>query len=213
MNKLKKDFIKLSSEERLYGLHCPVVGLTGGIASGKSTVSRLLEKHGLKILDADQMVKNIYKTNEARDFIRTKFPEAWVLNEISFPKLREIFFNNADSKKIIEDFIYTRLKDEFSVASQAMTEQSFILYDVPLLFEKGLDQKVDLSIVVYASKEEQLKRLLKRDGCSQEVAEKILSEQMDIEIKKSKADIVISNMADEINLEAEVNKLLLQILD
>lgn len=213
MKALKPQLIKLAPNQRLYHYDRPIVALTGGIATGKSTVSQLLIKRGFKIIDADQLVKDIYKTAEARQFIKEHYPEAWEHNEISFPRLRELFFQDPKVKKEIEAFIYSRLPQAFKAATLQLKDQGFYLYDVPLLFERNLQNLVDLTIVVYVPSTVQLQRLIERDKISPEAAKRILQAQMDIEEKKNKADLVIKNSGTLEELAAEVDKLLLQILD
>lgn len=211
--KLKAKFNKLTEAQRLYGLDKPIIGLTGGIATGKSTVTKILEAKGLIVLDADRLVKSIYQGQEAKDFIKKNFPKAWIDNEISFPKLRELFFHDPKIKESVETFIYARLPKAFAEAAALNTKQPFHIYDVPLLFEKKLDQKMDLSVLVYAPKNVQRARLMDRDGHIEDMAEKILNHQMDIEDKKLKADFVINNSAGLEELAAEVSQLLLQVLE
>lgn len=211
--KLKAKFNKLTEAQRLYGLDKPIIGLTGGIATGKSTVTKILEAKGLSVLDADRLVKSIYQEQEAKDFIKNNFPDAWIDNEINFPKLRELFFHDPKIKGSVETFIYARLPKAFAEAATLNTKQPFHIYDVPLLFEKKLDQKMDLSVLVYAPRNVQRTRLMDRDGHIEEVAEKILNHQMDIEEKKLKADFVINNSAGLEELAAEVSQFLLQVLE
>jgi len=212
MKSLKPKYIKLTPAERLYQLDKPLVALTGGIATGKSTVTKLLQERGLKIIDADQLVKSIYQFDETKKFIATHYPQVFAHNEIQFPKLRELFFRSTDVKKNIENFIYDRLPEAFQQATSSISNQDFYLYDVPLLFEKGLNTKVDLSLVVYAPEEVQLARLIDRDGSKKEIGKKILEQQMNIEEKKNKADYIIDNSKSLTELAAEVDNLLLHIL-
>lgn len=213
MKKLKEKYIKLNQASRLYNYERPIVAITGGIATGKSSVTKLLEAKGFKIIDADQLVKSIYATQEAKDFIKSNYPEAWVNNEIDFKGLRTLVFQNPKIKENVESFIYQRLPRAFQEATTKVTGQDFYIYDVPLLFERKLDSKVDLTIVVYSPKEVQLERIIARDGSSAEIANKILDQQMDIEEKKKKADVVIDNSKGLTELAAEVDKFLLLILD
>lgn len=213
MKSLKSSFIKLEPGFRLYNYDKPVVALTGGIATGKSTVTKLLEARGLKIIDADALVKGIYQKEETKEFIRTVFSVAWVNEEINFPKLRELVFQNPKVKEAVETFIYARLPQAFREAAEKITDQDFYLYDVPLLFERHMENKVDLKIVVYAPRSVQLARLIDRDGSKEEIGNKILEAQMDIEEKKEKADFVINNSGTLTELAAEVDQLLLQILN
>lgn len=211
--KLKKNLIKLSPGERLYQYDKPIVALTGGIATGKSTVTKLLEKKGLTIIDADQLVKAIYATQESKDFIQKNYPSAWSHDEIDFKKLRELVFSDSNVKSNVEGYIYQRLPEAFKEATTKIKNQDFYVYDVPLLFERALETKVDLTILVYAPRNVQLARLIDRDGSTEEIGNKILDQQIDIEEKKEKSDLVIDNSGSMIELAAEVDNLLLQILE
>lgn len=213
MKKLKSKFIKLSENERLYELKKPIVALTGGIATGKSTVTKMLEARGLVIIDADRLVKSIYQTAEAKTFIKTTYPAAWVHEEINFQKLRELFFHDPKVKESVEGFIYARLPEAFKNAVELIKDQAFYIYDVPLLFEKKLNVKTDLSVVVYAPRKIQRARLMMRDGHVEAMAENILNHQMDIDEKKEKADFIIDNSDGMAELAAEVDQFLLQILE
>ena len=212
MKELKKEFIKLTPTERLYHYDRPVIALTGGIATGKSTVTKLLEGRDLKIIDADQLVKSIYAGDEAKNFIRTNFPTAWVNGNIDFKKLRELFFQDKKVQETVEGFIYQRLPEAFRKAAEKITDQRFYIYDVPLLFERNLQESVDFTIVVYAPRAVQLERLIQRDQMTPESAKSILDKQMDIEEKKSKADVVIDNSGTIEELGPEVDRLLRDIL-
>jgi dephospho-CoA kinase len=213
MKTIKPELIKLSPEERLYHYKKPLIGLSGGIATGKSSVSKLLEERGIKIIDADQLVKSIYAKAGTKKFILDNYPQAWEKDSINFTKLRELFFSDASIKAAIEAFIYARLPEAFKEAADKISDQQFYFYDVPLLFEKQLESKVDLSVVVYASRQEQLSRLVKRDGTNVLVANQILEQQMNIEDKKKKADMVIINTGTINELAAEVDRFLLQVLN
>lgn len=210
---LKQKFVRLKPQERLYHFDKPIVALTGGIATGKSTVTKLLEKKGLVIIDADQLVKTIYQLDESRKFIQHQFPEAWVDGAIDFKKLRELVFSDASIKMKVEHFIYERLPAAFKEASLKVSGQDFYIYDVPLLFERNLHSKVDLTVLTYAPRELQLARLKERDKTEEDIANKILDQQMSIEDKKSKSDVVLENTGSKQELAAEVDNLLLQILE
>jgi dephospho-CoA kinase len=213
MRALKAKFHKLQTVNRLYQFDRPVIGLTGGIATGKSTVTKLLKAKGLEVIDADQLVKKIYQKEEARFFVRDQFPQAFKGSEIDFKKLRELFFEDPKVKAEVEAFIYKKLPEAFKEEALKISHQSFYIYDVPLLFEKSLNALVDLSVVVYAPRSVQRARLMDRDGHVEDMANKILSHQMDIEEKKAKADFVINNSQSIFELGAEVDQLLNQILD
>lgn len=213
MKKLKDKYVRLEPGFRLYNYDKPIIALTGGIATGKSTVTKMLEAKGLQVIDADALVKNIYRKEETKNFIKTVFSAAWVNEEISFPKLRELVFQNPKVKEAVETFIYARLPEAFREATAQIKDQDFYIYDVPLLFERNMETKVDQTIVVYAPRKIQLARLIDRDGSKEEIGNKILEAQMDIEEKREKADFVLNNSNTIAELAAEVDQLLLQMLE
>lgn len=212
MKQLKEAVKKLETKDRLYQLNVPIIGLTGGIATGKSTVSKMLINEDIPLIDADQLVKDVYAEEIAQEYIRKNHPEAWKGNAIHFPTLREKFFNDRKAKEEIEKFIYARLPDAFGKALKKLGNPSFIVYDVPLLFEKQLQTKVDLTVLVYAPRKIQAARIMNRDGHLQEMAETILSHQLDIEDKRSKADLVVDNSRGIDELAVEVKSFLRQVL-
>lgn len=213
MKSLKPNLVKLTPQDRLYNYDKPIIGLTGGIASGKSAVTKILRDMGLKVIDADQLVKSIYQTDECREFIQKNFPGAWENGSINFPILREIFFQDLKSKAMIEAYIYDRLPNVFQTATHELKDQNFCIYDVPLLFEKKLHHKTDISVVVYSPRDIQLVRLMKRDNIGRESAERILDAQMDIEEKRKLADFVIYNDGTLEELAADIGQFLLQVLE
>lgn len=215
--KIKKELIKLSNEQRLYNIEKPIIGLTGGIATGKSSVSQYLnQRYQLEIIDADLLVKEIYQTTEAIEFVKDHVSEAIKNNTIDFTLLRKFVFTNNVLKKNIENFIYSKLPIVFKEKLKDI-EQDFVIYDVPLLFEKKLNLVTDINILVYASRETQIKRIQQRDGTAKEVIEKILESQLPIEEKRNKAQFIIENESDKkmANLKdwPEVDNILNQIFN
>lgn len=211
--KLKAEWNKLSPGKRLHGLNVPVIGLTGGIATGKSTVSKMLSDRGLPVINADLLVKDIYARQDTRDFIRNNYPDVIKGSEIDFRLLREKFFTAPVVKEEIEAFIYARMKEAFDNAYKKLGRPSLVVYDVPLLFEKHLESAVDMKVLVYAPAKIQRARLMERDGHEENMARTIMESQMDIEAKKDKSDFVIDNSATLEDLAEEVNQFLRQIQD
>jgi dephospho-CoA kinase len=211
--KLKALYHKLSPQQRLHQTPVPIIGLTGGIGTGKSTVAELLKKKGLPLIDADQLVKGIYSAPNIIATIKGQLPEVVQDGKIDFPLLREKVFSDPKIKLEIEALIYAHLPAAFSAALDALGSANFVIYDVPLLFEKKLDPLVDFNILVYAPRKIQLERILKRDGSSQELANQMLDSQMDIESKRTNADYIINNDGTLEHLAEEVETLLRQIFD
>lgn len=210
--KLKNSFVKLTADERLYNLSIPVIALTGGIATGKSTVSRLLTQKGIPLLDADKLVKLVYQKKEVQDYLKQNLPQVISQHAIDFRKLREMFFSNFEVKKTIENLIYQYLPEVFKEELEQFGGPSFVVYDIPLLFEKNLAEKFDLNILVYTTPEIQVQRLMKRDNHTEEEALNIISHQLSIEEKKKRADLIIENTRDSVFLENQVNQLVAQLL-
>lgn len=186
--------IKISSNDRLYNLDIPIIALTGGIATGKSTVSSMFKDLGICIIDADQLIKTIYKLPETIDFIEETAPKCVHNKKIDFKALRQLFFTDKIIKEKIEAFLYKRLPAAFK--NSISKDTKFVIYDVPLLFEKGIESKVDQVLLVYAPKAIQIQRLIKRDNISEELAIKIIQQQLDIESKKARSNFVINNSQD-----------------
>src|SRR5690606_25085626 len=134
--KLKKEFHKLNSSNRLYQTPVPLIGLTGGIATGKSTVSEILKSEGIPVLCADELVKKIYKLEKTLNYLRSQHPEVITNDQIQFEKLREKFFNETKTKEEIEKLIYSQLPEVFKETFENLRTPAFVIYDVPLLFEK-----------------------------------------------------------------------------
>ncbi len=212
MSELKPQFQNLNSATRMHGIDIPIIGLTGGIATGKSTVSKIFVAEGFPVVDADRLVKNVYEQNETRDFVKANFPLAWKNDSVHFPTLREIFFKDPAAKAQIEQYIYQRLPGAFREAVKALGDIKFVIYDVPLLYEKQLDKLVDVKVVVYAPYKIQKARLMDRDDHLEDMAEQIIAHQMDIEEKKLKADFVIDNSWGVEELAEEVEQFLRQVL-
>lgn len=213
MKKLKNNLVRLSVERRLYNIPVPIIGLTGGIGTGKSTVAALLKKHGLAIIDADANVKAVYQRPETVEFIKNHFPSVVIVDDaIDFKKLREKVFSDLQAKQLIEDHIYAHLPQTFKEAYEKLNKPGFIIYDVPLLFEKKLNELVDVSVCVYAPRDVQVQRLMARDHSPRELAEKILSNQLDIEEKRKLSDFVIANTGDLNQLEKNVEEFLKNVI-
>jgi len=202
--------MKISSD-RLYQIPVPIIALTGGIACGKSTVAKLFKDKNIPLISADELVKEIYLEDEALKFIQGLLPAAIENSKINFSVLRQIVFSKPDIKQKVEDFIYQRLPQKFLNAFIQFSAPRILIYDVPLLFEKKLDTKVDKIICVYCPRSEQIKRLLKRDNITLDLAENMLKQQIDIEIKKNAADYVINNTQDLAFLEKEFQETFEQI--
>lgn len=194
MKRLKAKWHRLSPEQRLYGRSYPIVALTGGIASGKTSVAEFLKKQNIPVISADQLIKDIYAWPETIEFLRTITPEVIQQKTVDFPKLRALVFTNDELKSQVENFLYQRLPLAFSQAEKKFNMIPWLVYEIPLLFERKMEGFFDVVIVTWVRRDVQKERLLKRDPhTTPEVAEAILKAQLPLDDKRASADIVFDN--------------------
>ena len=181
------------------------IALTGSISTGKSTVASLLKLHGLQAIDADAVAHEQLRINS--DEIAKLFgPEYLSGSEIDRKKLGPLIFSNKEAKKALEELLHPKIRESISQKSERFEKLKFpYLIDIPLFFEtKAYDIKH--VAVVYTNAEIQLKRITKRDKMTQAEAQLRIDAQMDIELKKEKADWVIDNSGDLVHLQDECEK-------
>lgn len=185
-----------------------IIGLTGGIASGKSTVSNYLAELGAIIIDADKIAHEIMEKGKTAywQVIEAFGREILAENgEIDRSRLGKIVFNNLEKKKILEEITHPQVIREMrEKIEEYRAENKVIVLDVPLLFEAGLDSMVDEIWVVYVDRGTQLQRLMARDGLSYEEANKRIQAQMSLEKKRDLADFVINNKGNIEDLKRQV---------
>ncbi len=172
-----------------------IIGLTGGIASGKSTVSKIFRELGAEIIDADIKAKEISEREEVVKEIGNIFGKEVINSEgkIDRLKIKEIVFNNKEKLKKLNDLIHPKVMEEFKKIKENTGKNDIIIFDVPLLFESGMDKMCDKIILVFTDKKIQIKRMLERDGITEELAEKIINSQMSLEEKLNKSQIHLEN--------------------
>ncbi len=198
---------RLSQENRLYQCPVPIIGLTGGIATGKSTVSTLLKNAGHPLICADELIKKIYQKTETTAFIQKLSPESIdEQGQINFKHLRQNAFSDPRKLTQLEAFLYPQLPQAF--CEEIPPNAKYLFYDVPLLFEKKLDTGVDATLLVYSPRQVQIKRLMERDSIDQQLAEKMLQAQINIEEKKEKSSFILRNTGTKEDLEEKLQQLL-----
>ena len=187
-----------------------IIGLTGGIATGKSTVSKMLRQKRMNVIDADEIVRNLQKTGRpllkkiAQTFGSTVLNEDGSLNRAA---LGQKIFSDEKARAKIDALIHPEVRAECLRQIEAFQGEILFL-DVPLLFEAGFDDLTDANVVVSTTADVQLKRLMLRDGMTSLQAQKRMDAQMPISEKMSRADFIINNDGDEKLLEENVEKLL-----
>jgi dephospho-CoA kinase len=181
------------------------IALTGGIATGKSTVASLLALNGMRVIDADSISHQIL--NNSKEWVKETYGEEFVNNsKVDRVKLGSLVFSDAKAKKTLEEYLHPKIREEIKSQSQKQDKFKFpYLIDIPLFFENGA-YDIKESVVVYTPSDIQLERFMKRNGYSKEESQNRISSQMPIDEKKQKATWVIDNSKDLKHLQKEVEE-------
>ncbi len=175
--------------------------LTGGIGTGKSTVASLLKLYGYKVIDGDKISKEVFE--EKKEKIKEIF------NTTDRRKIRKIVFNDKEKLKKLEELILPEVKKRIINLSKKLEKDDIPYFvDLPLYFEKQNYPEFKKVLLIYAPKEIQIQRVVKRDKTSVDEVKAILNNQMDIEEKKLLADFVIDNSKDLKHLQSQIEKFL-----
>lgn len=188
------------------------LGLTGGIASGKSTVAALFKEQGIPVIDADQVAHQVLATNKSvQAQLQATFGEAVVKNgQVDRPVLGQQVFGNPEAltqlNAITGPAILTAIKQQMQAADAPL-----VVLDVPLLYEQHYEQYCDGVAVVYVERKTQLQRLMARNQLTIEQANARIDSQSDLATKKARADFVIDNQGTPAMLRQRVLALLQQL--
>ncbi|MEL4025806.1 dephospho-CoA kinase [Lysinibacillus endophyticus] len=175
-----------------------IIGLTGSIASGKSTVANMLKEYGFPIVDADLVARQVVERgSETLQKIAGVFGPEVITPEgaMDRAKVGSIIFHDESKRKVLNDIIHPAIRAEMlrqrdeHVANGAKT----VIMDIPLLFESKLQHYVEKILVVSVNEETQLKRLIERNRLNEEDAKARISSQLPLSIKEQGADAVINN--------------------
>ena len=183
------------------------VGLTGGIASGKSTISRLFAELGVPVIDTDVISRGLLEPGELGYRQVSDHFGASILKadgEVDRARLREIVFNQRREKSWLETMLHPLIFERSHAAILAVRGSPYVLVVVPLLFETNFQSLVDRVLAVDCPAEQQVERLVKRDGIERDLAEKMLAQQLDNATRLARAHDSIDNRGDGSNLQADV---------
>jgi len=187
-----------------------VAGLTGGIASGKSTVARLFRDMGCHIIDLDRLSRVVVEPDRPawRDIV------GWlghdVLNRdrtLNRRRVAEMVFANTNKRKHLEKIVHPRVFKDYEkklISIRDKDSQAIVIADIPLLMEIDVQHRFDRVIVVYVPPDEQIARLIRRDGLTRQAALDRLKSQMPIDEKTKAADYVIDNTGSVEKTEQQV---------
>jgi dephospho-CoA kinase len=174
-----------------------VVGVTGGIASGKSLISDWFTKAHLSVIDADVVYKNLIKSNQNlyKDIVEAFDLPTNQTSTIDFKSLGKIVFRDKEKLKKLNAIThpYVINKVELMLEEYRDNEKDIVILDVPLLYEAKMESYCDYVVCVYTDRETQIDRLMKRGHLDRQTAIKRIDSQMSLEDKKAKSDFVIDN--------------------
>jgi dephospho-CoA kinase len=191
-----------------------LVGLTGGVATGKSTVAEMFKQCGAVVIDADQLARDVVEPGKPawREIVKT-FGKT-ILNpdrSLNRQALGSIVFRHPAKRRALEHIIHPRVaREQTKLTKQAarIDPHAVVIYDVPLLFEAGIDKRVDHTIVVTADRNTQIARLKKRNDLSRPEALRRIRSQMPLAKKVRRADHVLNGTLPRPALRKQVDQLL-----
>lgn len=189
-----------------------VIGLTGGIASGKSTVSELLSVFGFKVVDADKAAREaVKKGSKGLAQVREVFGDEAIdeNGEMNRRYMGDLVFNHPEKRLELNAIIHPIVRDIMEEEKQEYLKQGYnVIMAIPLLFENELENTVDEVWVVYTSESIQMDRLMQRNNLSLEDAKARVYSQISIDKKSRMADHVIDNLGDKLELKQNLERLL-----
>ncbi|MGE7113299.1 dephospho-CoA kinase [Lysinibacillus sp. NPDC047702] len=190
-----------------------IIGLTGSIASGKSTVAKMITALGLPIVDADIVARDVVEPGaETLTLIAEQFGQDILLEDgtLNRVKLGDIIFHEPAKRKILNDIMHPAIRQEMLRQRDAYLEagNKYVVMDIPLLFESKLQHFVERIIVVSVSEEVQLRRLMERNNLSKEDALARMHSQLPMSVKEKGADAVIYNNENLGQTEEQLKKIL-----
>ncbi|HEI1306498.1 TPA: dephospho-CoA kinase [Staphylococcus aureus] len=191
-----------------------VIGLTGGIASGKSTVSELLSVFDFKVVDADKAAREaVKKGSKGLAQVREVFGDEAIdeNGEMNRRYMGDLVFNHPEKRLELNAIIHPIVRDIMEEEKQEYLKQGYnVIMDIPLLFENELENTVDEVWVVYTSESIQMDRLMQRNNLSLEDAKARVYSQISIDKKSRMADHVIDNLGDKLELKQNLERLLVE---
>ena len=192
-----------------------IIGITGSIGTGKSTVSNYLISKGYSVVDADKISKGAYNigSNGYKAILEVFGVEILNSNgEVDRKKIKKIVFDNSNMLQRLNMAIHPIIINEIEKEIEILLEsQNVVFLDAPLLIETELHKKVDKIIVVGCDKNEQINRIIKRDKITADMAISIINSQMSIDEKLKFADYIVYNNSTIENLYSQVDEIILEI--
>jgi dephospho-CoA kinase len=188
--------------QRIISRGISVIGLTGGIATGKSSVALFFTERGIPVIDADQLARDaVLPGSPALEQIISLFGREIVTldGELDRKRLGELIFSDPEKRRLLESILHPEIRkmSEERIAQAAAAGHQRLIYMAPLLIEAGATERVDSVWVVTVRPEIQLERLMRRDGISRELAQRMIDSQMPLSEKERYGSVVIDNSGTE----------------
>nr|WP_320114152.1 dephospho-CoA kinase [uncultured Desulfuromonas sp.] len=195
-----------------------ILGVTGGIASGKSTVVALLADLGAQVVSADQLSRDLVEPGQpALAALVTRFGETILNSDGTLDRkgLGKQVFADPDARRDLEAILHPAIaelsKQRLQQAGDLVGPSGLVVYEAPLLYEAGAEDRVDRVLTVTVAEEVQLQRLMARDQCDATAAQQRIDAQMPQEEKARRADYILDNSADLATLKTKVYQLFDQL--
>ncbi|HOI84867.1 MAG TPA: dephospho-CoA kinase [Acholeplasmataceae bacterium] len=180
-----------------------LIGLTGGIASGKTTAARIFRECGLTVIDSDDIVKDLWKNDKKMvQIIESTF--GYPMDEIGKKRLAQAIFEDKVKRQALNSIVHPRVFNRIEIEKRKHKNEPILIIDMPLLIEVNYIPRVDQVILIYLDQETQKQRLMLRDHVSEEDAIKRMSSQMSLEDKKAYADVIIDNTKSIDDLQSQI---------
>ena len=196
-----------------------VIGLTGGIGTGKSTVSRILKKRGYEVIDLDVIAHEVIRFPQVIEKIVENFGKEILENNnsendiISREKLGKIIFRDKEKRLILNSIMHPEILHSMrEKILKYKKENKIIFVEIQLLFEVQWEKEFDSILLVSADEKTQIQRVLKRDNRTYEEALNIINSQMPLDEKKKKSDFIIENNGNILELEQKVDEFLKKLI-
>ena len=188
-----------------------IIGMTGGIGSGKSEALKIFESLNIKVIDLDNIAKEITDTShQAIQEIKLVFGDAIFdkKNRLDRKKLREIIFSEKDQKINLEKILHPKILEEVMKRLNVLSNESYVVIDIPLLFETNqYTSLISRSLVIDCKINDQIERVKKRDGIDTSVIQSIIEQQVGRNYRIERADDVVVNDGSIEKLEESIKAL------
>ena len=190
-----------------------LIGLTGGIGSGKSTVAAMLRDQGIRVVDADQIAREVVEPGQPALAELVEVFGQDILNDdgsLNRQELADRAFATEEATNALNTITHPRIEQEtqrqFDLA--AAEKENFLVYDMPLLVERGLHEEMDMVIVVHTDIEERVRRLVEHRGLDEDDVRRRMSHQVDDVTRLASADVLIDNNGSVNHLRKQVDDFL-----